>query len=260
MLAMWHRVLTQPVYCFGPASRFRDTFIPCVRRCTTHIDISNIVQWYVEQERGRIEFADLGAAMPISDLCWVEYLNEGVQVGACFMKSPEDEHVWAMCVCMTNDKGQPIVCGGGPFMTNATGQVIGILDEAVEPSLCSSVLVHCASAFAFAHCKNVELIDCTKEHGPDSKFCRRKRVPSVVYKTLKIPGMTSHYVRGDGHSGVEMRSHICRGHFATYTADKPLFGRPDGIGKFWHPAHVRGNARHGAVVKDYEIGELAGSK
>jgi hypothetical protein len=42
--------------------------------------------------------------------------------------------------------------------------------------------------------------------------------------------------------------HVCRGHFARYTEERPLFGRV--AGTFWRPMHLRGSASEGLVLKD----------
>lgn len=45
--------------------------------------------------------------------------------------------------------------------------------------------------------------------------------------------------------------HICRGHFHTYSEDRPMFGKY--AGTFWVPAHVRGKADVGVIGKDYRV-------
>ncbi|MCA0455678.1 MAG: hypothetical protein LCI00_17005 [Chloroflexi bacterium] len=42
-----------------------------------------------------------------------------------------------------------------------------------------------------------------------------------------------------------------RGNFATYTDDKPLFGKYTGT--FWRPATAVGEVKNGVVIKDYEV-------
>ena len=78
--------------------------------------------------------------------------------------------------------------------------------------------------------------------------------PKLQYKVLKVyaPGKKIEdavpLVSRNGNETI-MPHHYCRGHFATYTEEKPLFGKYSG--KFWIPAHVRGSVKNGAVVKDY---------
>lgn len=111
-------------------------------------------------------------------------------------------------------------------------------------------------AAGFSHCKNVEIVD-----APEVPYkIRRKRElklgrPVVQFRELVIdPSMTQK--RYEGGSGQPRQRgtkslHIARGHFATYSADRPLFGKYSGT--FWKPAHVRGSAEVGMVGKDYAV-------
>lgn len=108
------------------------------------------------------------------------------------------------------------------------------------------------AALSFLHCKNVTV----REHAPPRQIRRaaeRDGVPIITYRTLDIAPMTR-VLRDEGgieRHGMARALHICRGHFANYTADHPLFGRY--VGQFYRPDHVRGNAKVGQVVKDYRI-------
>jgi hypothetical protein len=51
--------------------------------------------------------------------------------------------------------------------------------------------------------------------------------------------------------GLKRALHICRGHFSTYSEEKPLFGRV--AGTFWIPAHTRGQIKEGVVISDYKV-------
>lgn len=75
------------------------------------------------------------------------------------------------------------------------------------------------------------------------------------FNTINIEPMRS-VLRREGRSeesGLRRALHICRGHFATYTEDKPRFGRPGEHGSFWIPQHVRGSVERGVVVSDYNV-------
>lgn len=103
---------------------------------------------------------------------------------------------------------------------------------------------------SFMNCKNVKVID-NKPRDLKSREIKAKQRPWVTYKTLDIEPMRR-VLRTEGNAestGLKRALHICRGHFATYTPEKPLFGRVSG--QFWIPAHVRGNKQNGVVVKDY---------
>lgn len=108
-------------------------------------------------------------------------------------------------------------------------------------------------ALSFMHCKNVAVTP--KEVARDVAKRRRKAgLPSFVrYNVVDIEPMKA-VLRADGGSdtdGVRRAMHICRGHFATYTEAKPLFGRVSGT--FWVPAHVRGDRDSGVVASDYRV-------
>lgn len=112
-------------------------------------------------------------------------------------------------------------------------------------------------AISFTNCKNVKLQD----HPVPPKVAKKRiangKPPGVTYKTLVIDPMKE-VLKTEGKietNGLKKALHICRGHFATYTENKPLFGRVTGT--FWKPMHVKGNKNHGEVKKDYRI--LAGS-
>lgn len=116
--------------------------------------------------------------------------------------------------------------------------------EAVKPLLL---------AVSFMHCKNVQ----RREVAPsqyENRYYRKKHRKSLVrYHVLDIDPMRK-VLKTEGRSGevgLKKALHICRGHFATYTEDKPLFGRL--VGSFWKESHVRGSAKEGAVVKDYRV-------
>jgi len=54
-----------------------------------------------------------------------------------------------------------------------------------------------------------------------------------------------------GGNEIHRALHICRGHFATYGDDNPLFGKH--VGTFWRPMHVRGDKAAGEVRKSYKV-------
>lgn len=106
------------------------------------------------------------------------------------------------------------------------------------------------------NCKNVHLV----ENRPPAKFAgkgkRRKRIPALSFHTIKLP---SHGGGGSGRSAsgesVNLAKHKVRGHFKTYTAERPLMGRH--VGTYWWGWQVRGNAQNGVVVSDYKVGRPA---
>lgn len=108
-------------------------------------------------------------------------------------------------------------------------------------------------AMSFLSCKNVARRDATTIDGPSEKWIRRQKAPAIRYHVLDINPMKE-VLRTEGgieSNGLKKAMHICRGHFATYAPEKPLFGKVTGT--FWVPAHVRGSVENGIVDKDYRV-------
>jgi hypothetical protein len=101
-------------------------------------------------------------------------------------------------------------------------------------------------------CKNVV----QKKIVPDISASKRrmmrlmKRVPADEYYVLEIKSHNESSGESSGESSAK-RLHMCRGHFATYTEEKKLFGRY--VGRYWIPAHMKGNPELGTIEKDYEV-------
>jgi hypothetical protein len=52
-------------------------------------------------------------------------------------------------------------------------------------------------------------------------------------------------------TGLRHALHICRGHFKIFTEEARLFGKHTGM--YWWAEQLRGDRRHGVIVKDYRI-------
>lgn len=106
---------------------------------------------------------------------------------------------------------------------------------------------------SFMHCKNVKVKSNDPPQALSKAFQRRHGRPLVRYHTLEIQPMKKVLeTEGEiGHNGLKKALHICRGHFANYSEERPLFGKV--TGRFWIPAHTRGSLSEGAVVKDYKV-------
>ena len=111
-------------------------------------------------------------------------------------------------------------------------------------------------AIGLMNCKNVTTTE-TDKGGPKRSRSRRKRSPRLTYHTINIPGYQSAPstagAKRDGEPSVAV--HRVRGHFKTFTAEKPLMGRH--VGTYWWGWQVRGNAKNGAVVSDYKVSKPA---
>lgn len=127
------------------------------------------------------------------------------------------------------------------------------LDVVTGSSRAWEIMTIFLMALSFMHCKNVV----RKENVPPPKVQARRakdgKPPLTKYYTLEIEAMkrTLQNEGGISTNGLKRALHICRGHFATYTADKPLFGHY--VGTVWKPQHIKGSKDAGEVVKDYSV-------
>jgi len=115
----------------------------------------------------------------------------------------------------------------------------------------------CHLAFAFANCRNVSMPEVEIPEKLRKAHERRHGIPLTRYRVLQI-GPKESALRTEGRSGevgIAKALHICRGHFKTYTHERPLMGSR--VGTFWWSAHTRGDIRAGVVVKDYAISDKA---
>lgn len=127
--------------------------------------------------------------------------------------------------------------------------LLGVVEQAaVYPALLAHSLLNC---------KNVEV----ESNAPPAKLSKRHQrkhgKPLVTFKTLKVNPMGGRRSSGGGGGksvdigGGHVSLHIVRGHFKTYTAERPLLGKHTGT--YWWSANVRGSADAGVVVKNYEV-------
>ena len=127
------------------------------------------------------------------------------------------------------------------------------LANIVGDSLRIGVLPPLLLAHSLLGCKNVD----TEDHRPDAKLSRaavkRRGQALTMFKTLVIRPMGGKHAEsqrvsiGSGQSAL----HLVRGHFKTFTQERPLFGSR--VGTYWWSPNVRGSAEHGTIVKDYEV-------
>lgn len=104
------------------------------------------------------------------------------------------------------------------------------------------------------NCRNVTTEDKGRIQLARSGAQKRRGEPAKVtrYRTIVLPGGGSH---ADAKTGAHRPTalHRVRGHFKTFTAERPLLGRH--VGTFWWGWSVRGDAEYGEVVSDYQLGK-----
>lgn len=123
---------------------------------------------------------------------------------------------------------------------------------AVEEWVRQAVLHPTLMAHSLLTCKNVTV----ETQRPPSRLSRaherRTGEPLVSFKTLRVTPMGGNRSDRPSGDGFDQPLHVVRGHFKTFTPERPLFGRLTGT--YWWSSALRGHAEHGVVIKDYEIG------
>ena len=107
---------------------------------------------------------------------------------------------------------------------------------------------------SLCHCKNVLISPTTPPVRLSKKFERKHGKPLVQYNIINIQPMIRILdVEGNASGdGLKHALHICRGHFKDYQV-RGLFGREYLRGRYWWPAHVRGDPEQGFIVSDYTV-------
>lgn len=113
-------------------------------------------------------------------------------------------------------------------------------------------------ALKLLSCKNIETETIHPPRKLNATRSKKGKGPLVEYKVLNVSGKSARRSESSKttRESSPCRVHICRGHFKTYTEDKPLFGKI--TGRWWWQPIVRGEAKQGVVIKEYNI--KAGAK
>ena len=117
----------------------------------------------------------------------------------------------------------------------------------------SSIILYLAQSLM--HCRNVVTIVNRIPTKLAKKANRKHGLAPTPYRTICIEPMKTIIQQAGGVQklGCKKVMHIVRGHFATYKEEKPLFGCPGNVGRFFRSSHVRGDASIGAKKSDYEV-------
>jgi hypothetical protein len=113
-------------------------------------------------------------------------------------------------------------------------------------------------AVSFMHCRNVERVAHPISPKQNKKRQARNLPPFNRFHTLTIEPMKriieqalAEYRGLHRNTDIHVALHRVRGHFKTYTAEKPLMGHAVGSW-FWGPT-ARGTEKRGTVKKRYEV-------
>lgn len=133
-------------------------------------------------------------------------------------------HLSAHFIVTTEESGQfvkadmpnawaPLLTSRAEFVGRDLRDVMQIsFEEEAVPALYAAQLMNC---------KNVDLIDAPNPPRRYSKRTRKRDNPRLTFKTIQLPGHVRSEATRPGAGRAETAWHIVRGHFATYTEEKP---------------------------------------
>lgn len=129
----------------------------------------------------------------------------------------------------------------------------GDLAEHLGKAMRVGVLPPLLMAHSLLSCKNVETEDCVPDAKLSKAAVKRRGQALVRFKTLTIRPMGG---KADAAERVSIGGgmtalHLVRGHFKTFTVERPLFGSL--VGSYWWSPNVRGKEEAGTIVKDYKV-------
>jgi hypothetical protein len=105
-------------------------------------------------------------------------------------------------------------------------------------------------AIEMLNCRNIEAVPASEVEGmPRKKMTGKKEL--VDYRVLVVTPVGKSTKNSKPKHLWRNRAHLYRGHFKTYTKEKPLFGKY--VGRYWWQAGLRGSNKEGLVLKDYEV-------
>jgi hypothetical protein len=125
-----------------------------------------------------------------------------------------------------------------------------------EAEFTSSCLLHRIPLMTFSilNCKNIVTVDHKPRSSVNRKRLKKGKKPLLRFKTLQVSQTVKAPSACSSSSGEgERAQHHVRGHFRDYSKGKGMFGNPKLRGLYWVGPMIRGKAKHGIVVKNYEV-------
>lgn len=147
--------------------------------------------------------------------------------------------------------------------TSGSRKTLGHNDDLDAPAIrlcCEEAMATTLLALSLMNCKNVTTQESGRVNigrsGADKR--RGKAARTLRYHTIILPGGGSER-EGAGHATTHRAAaiHRVRGHFKTFTTERPLLGKH--VGTYWWGWQVRGSKDSGLVVADYQLGKAAAS-
>lgn len=174
-----------------------------------------------------------------------------INIWLCF----KDKTVWASKTCFPCSTWAAYSEHVPPEYTPIMNNTFFNSKAKVWPQFAEDISIF---AIHLMNCRNVGYVDYDPNKGipwrNKSNGKKKPKPPFVKYKILQINPIspqTQEVNRPRADPSHAQRVHTVRGHFKTYTAERPLFGKLTGT--FWWGDCVKGNPAFGLVEKDYQI-------
>jgi len=224
----------------------------------------------------KIAKTDFGVVKPPYEVMWCEFstmnlypgrLDNANRVGCCVLNlHPEkygetigDDERLGLVFFLLSDKEIVLIPITVGVQYDKNGHVVDIrnidLDDKGIDSEAEQLMMYLGlpvlTALSLINCRNVTTAETGKIGLARSGREKRRGVPAklIRYNTIILPGGGSQSDGRGGHRAAAL--HRVRGHFKTFTASRPLMGRH--VGTYWWGWQVRGSAKNGVVVSDYQL-------
>ena len=261
----------------------RPRLLPAYADAAVPFDVSDIARWWYER-RNTIDLREIGRIVPPFDVVWLEFTDPAANQWFALVRSDrhdDGEFGWSLRVVVgaqADDGSAPRSNGlAGLIRLDRDGRVVRKEYEDAPPPMSGMLSEHlyrmaegqwqayqnevadalesctgiAALALAFANVKNADV-----ELEPERKLsnAQRRKLGGQTprrFRRIFIPG-TNKGPDGTATGGSrDTPVHLVRGHFKTYTAERPLFGKL--IGTYWWSWHGRGDEQHGTVDHEYVV-------
>jgi hypothetical protein len=151
---------------------------------------------------------------------------------------------WMTYIKLDDDGRNPVVNVGFEWAEDA---------DTFEDKVESLTPLEALLGISLMNCRNVTLSD---ERPAKQTTMRAKRAASTPYamKQINVPGLNRATTRAQSRNaaGSAIPLHLVRGHFKTFTEERPLFGSKTGT--YWWGWQARGDAKHGVRDHEYVVG------
>jgi hypothetical protein len=233
---------------------------------TVPIDIQNVYEWMPEWLKTLPKGCNIFTqdifpnVRPSFPAMWFEFHGHD---WASAVWAIEEDGQWIMSFWDTNGSNNAIVVTHWwlirPDLTSGNlmfGNIDSTLEGETEQDVKDVILGPSILALLtqdLMHCKNVVLESQPKPPKLTKSFQKKHAKKPATYNVIKIQPMKAiiHNAGGVGNLGFKRAFSLIRGNYATYTAEKQLFGKV--TGRFFRRAHHVGDPELGVKKTEYKV-------